>query len=421
MQKIVTVAVREFLETVKTKAFLLGAVIFPMFMAAMIFGTEKLARVGEKESLPTRKLAIVDYSGVIYAPLVKNIEAYNAENPNRPFAVEMVAPDQADRDQLRERVKSGDLYGYWRIPADAWKVPTSRQEPGEPCELGRKDSQLRAGRDLENMLNSAVVAVRFEKEGVDHLRIKMLEMPVAVKKVDVSTARESTGDEVVRLFTPFIFMLLLWMGTMGISNGLLTSLLEEKSSRVIEVLLSAISPMQLMAGKILGLACVGLLLLSIWGVVGYNGARQVKLEYLVTTTNLLYVLLYFVPGFLLSAAILAAVGSACNTLKDAQSMAFPVSIFMIVPMLMWFPISQNPHSALSMALSFIPPITPFIMVLRLCADPAIALWEVAATLGVLWLGVFAAIWVSAKIFRIGILMYGKPPSIKELVRWVRHT
>jgi len=131
--------------------------------------------------------------------------------------------------------------------------------------------------------------------------------------------------------------------------------------------------------------------------------------------------LYFVPGFLLISAILAAIGSACNELKDAQSMVFPLSLLTLIPMLFWFYIVESPNSVISLALSFVPPITPFIMILRICADPDTPAWQIAATLVVLWGSVLVAIWAAGKVFRVGVLMYGKPPSVRELLRWVRYS
>ena len=120
------------------------------------------------------------------------------------------------------------------------------------------------------------------------------------------------------------------------------------------------------------------------------------------------------------AALLAAVGSVCNTLKEAQSMSSPLTILNIVPMVLWFPLTQNPGSVLGVALSFIPPITPFVMILRICADPDTPLWQIVASLALLWLSVIAMVWAAGKVFRIGVLMYGKAPTLKELVRWVRY-
>lgn len=221
--------------------------------------------------------------------------------------------------------------------------------------------------------------------------------------------------------TPFVFMFLLYTGTFGISMGLLTSLIEEKSSRVIELLLAAVSPAELMAGKILGTALVGLVTLGVWGVVGLGAARAVQVGHVVTGAKLVYAALYFLPAFLFYAALLAGVGSACSTLKEAQNMVSPMTIMNIIPILCWFTLTQYPASALAVTLSFIPPVTPFVMVLRLCADPGVPVWQIVATLALLWLMVPLTIWLSAKVFRTGVLMYGKAPSLRELARWVRQS
>jgi ABC-2 type transport system permease protein len=269
-------------------------------------------------------------------------------------------------------------------------------------------------------VNDVVVEARFERADppVDRERIRRLQRKVDFRYVDVATGQETTGDEMTRFLAPFAFMFLLFMGTMTISHGLLTSVIEEKSSRVIEVLLSAVSPIELMAGKILGMVAVGGVLIVIWGGVGYGSAQTRDLDYLVTPYRLTYMVLYFIPGFLLTSAFLAAVGSACNSIKEAQSMAAPLTLLTIVPMMLWWAITQNPNSMLSIVLSYIPPITPFVMILRICADPEISLLEIVATLVLLWASVVGMIWVAGKIFRVGVLMYGKPPSPKEVFRWL---
>jgi len=161
-------------------------------------------------------------------------------------------------------------------------------------------------------------------------------------------------------------------------------------------------------------------LLGVWGGVGYGAAQARGMGYLVTTHQLAYLVLYFIPGFLLMSSFLAAIGSACNTIKEAQSMAAPLTIMTIVPMMLWWSITQEPMSVLAITLSYIPPLTPFVMILRICADPQLPMFEIVLSLVVLWASVIVMIWMSGKIFRVGVLMYGKPPSPKELIRWLRY-
>ncbi len=422
MSKIATIAFREFLETVRTKAFFLSVFLVPAVIMVFVFGADRIRRLTEKETVPLRRIALLDETGVVAEPLGEWIAEFNRQNPNRPFELEQ-RPPSADTDALPAEVLAGDLYAYLLIPADVLTVSVDAAAPaGTACVLGRKDQQLQAGQDLERMINKAVHVARFQAADppIDLAKVRLLQQKVALANVDVRSGEIGRDDMFVRLLTPFAFMFLLFMGTMQISYGLLTSLLEEKSSRVVEVLLSAVSPLQLMAGKIIGVVMVGVLLLTVWGAVGYFTADARGYGYLIPGRLLLLVGLYFVPGFLLISAFLGAIGSACNTLKEAQSMASPITIINIVPLVLWLPISQSPSSALAVALSYVPPITPFIMVLRVCADPDTPMWQLVTTQIVLWAAVIATVWAAGKIFRVGVLMYGKPPSLKELARWLRY-
>jgi len=416
MDKVLVVAVREFIETVKTKAFLIGSLLMPMLILALTYGSAWLAKTAEREKLPPRTIGVLDQTGVTFGALAARVREYNEAYPARPFVVENVPPGPDARESLRRRVDRGEIYAFLVIPREALAGQS-------PCELGRRDAQLSAGEAIERIVNDAIVAVRFAQAepAIDLARVKQLQQKVGLRTVDARTLEATgEGEDIARFMTPFAFMFLLFMGTLSISQGLLTSLIEEKSSRVIEVLLSAVSPLQLMAGKILGMVAVGVLLLVIWGVAGYASAEYRGMGHLVAPYRVLYLVLYFVPGFLFFAAFLAGVGSVCNTLKEAQGMAFPMTIFTMVPIFLWWRITDSPSSTLSLVLSFFPPTAPFVMILRICADPQTPLWHIVATLGLLWLTVIGMIWLAARVFRIGVLMYGKPPTPRELLHWVRY-
>ena len=414
MNKVMIVAAREFVETVRTRAFMLSSVFLPLVIVGLIFGAEKLQAYTEQSEIPPRKLALVDETGLLADRLAAAIAAFNEQNPNRKLELIPVAGDDATEETLAAAVENDTYYAYLRIGPDAIDGDSG-------VVLGRKDSQLQARRELTNLVRNVVVALRFERAdpAVDMQLVARIQRDVPFSLIDVGTGAETQGNEMARFMTPFAFMFLLFMGTFGISQGLLTSLIEEKSTRVIEVLLAAVSPLQLMAGKIVGMVGVGLLLLAIWGGLGYASARYQDMAYLVNSSTLVYAALYFLPAFLLFSGILGGIGAACNTLKEAQSMTFPVSIITIIPMMLWFQITENPASILSLVLSFIPPITPFVMILRICADPSTPLWQIILTQILLWASAVGAIWASAKIFRVGVLMYGKPPTPLELLRWIR--
>ncbi len=416
MDRIITVAKREFLATVRTKAFLLSVVMMPALVVGGIYGGEAVRQLSAGEEQPLRRLAVVDHTGRVFTSLVAQFEAHNAKYPNQSFELLPIDPSEADLGALGARIQTGELYGYLVLPATVLDV-----ESDDECALARKDNQLQLGQNIERLINAAVFAVRFEQANIVPEDVERLQARLTFRRLDAATGTTVSDNEVARLLTPFAFMFLLFMGTFGISQGLLTTVIEEKSSRVVEVLLSAVSSTQLMAGKILGMVCVGFLLMAVWGSVASLGARAYDLGDLVNGYRLTMALLYFVPGFLLMASLLAAIGSACNELKEAQSMVFPLSLITIVPMISWFHISEHPASMFSLVLSYIPPITPFVMILRICADPDTPMFQIVTTLGVLWVSVAVAMWAAGKVFRVGVLMYGKQPSPRELLRWVRHS
>lgn len=411
MRKVLTVAWREFLVTIRTKAFILSVIVMPALVVGGIFGTQWVQKLAESEQVPDRRIAIIDRSGAVHPELALMFAAWNQERPNQRFVAEVLPPD-SDVAAVRQRVVAGEFYACISLPADIITGDGA-------AELSRRDQQMQPSVRLQRMLNEAVAAVRMKSANIDPALVAHARREVVVNDIAPQTGEPRQSNMMARAMTPFAFMFLMFMGVFGISQGLLTSLIEEKSSRVIEVLLSAVSPMQLMSGKILGMSVVGFVLLIVWGTVGGLSAQKYNLGEFVTPYHLVMAGAYFIPGFLLMSALLAGIGSTCNELKDAQGMVFPLSIMSLIPMLFWFFIAEYPNAAFSVVLSFIPPITPLVMILRICTDPNTPLWQIAGTLALLWVFVLLAFWAAAKVFKIGVLMYGKPPTVRELARWVR--
>jgi ABC-2 type transport system permease protein len=205
------------------------------------------------------------------------------------------------------------------------------------------------------------------------------------------------------------------------SQMLVTSLIEEKSSRVIEVLLSAVSPLELMAGKILGLVAVGLTIAAVYVVAVTVIAGTTGLLVAPNPALLALFLAYYLLGFAMYSAVFAGVGAAFNTLKDAQAVMVPLSLLLVVPIMCWMPIFQHPNGTLAVALSLFPPTAPTVMVLRIAALPSPPWADIAGSLLLLGGSVPLIIWAAAKVFRTGVLLYGKPPKLAEILRWVRNS
>jgi len=238
--------------------------------------------------------------------------------------------------------------------------------------------------------------------------------PITMTK---SGEHKSMGE--LQMLIPVGFMILMMVSVMTTGQYLMTTVVEEKSSRVMEVLLSAVSPMQLMSGKIIGHMSVGVLIVGIYGGAGVVGLIVFALTQLVTPMMMVFLACYFLVAAITMASMMAAIGAAVNELREAQTLMTPVIMLTVLPWMIWFLIQRAPNSPLATGLSFVPIISPFVMVLRLGGSEPVPTWQhpVALLIGVITCAL--VLWAAAKIFRIGVLMYGKPPNFRTLIKWVR--
>jgi len=188
---------------------------------------------------------------------------------------------------------------------------------------------------------------------------------------------------------------------------------------VVEVLLSAVSPMQLMAGKIIGQMAVGLILMGLYAGMGIAAMVSFAFLGLVNPWLFLYLLIFFVIAYSVMGSLMAAIGASVNELREAQSLLTPLIMTMALPWLLWMPITRDPNSVFATVASFVPPVNSFVMLLRMTSTAPPPLWQVWLSILVGVASVYGAVWIAAKVFRVGLLMHGKPPDFKTLVRWVR--
>ena len=284
---------------------------------------------------------------------------------------------------------------------------------------------------IEGVLNGEVRRLGYLDRGVDTGKVEevqALRVPIASLNPKKAAGKEqvSLADR-LRQWSPVGFVYLLYVGIMVISQMLLNNTVEEKSNRIIEVLLSSVTPGELMFGKLIGIAAVGLTMIVTWilslvGVLAYHAGPEAELA-----TQLLQVLrnsnllpafaAYFFIGYTMFAGIFLAIGSVCNTLKDAQNMMGPVMMIMIVPLITMAFIPKDPHGTLAQIISWIPIYSPFAMMNRAAADPPQS--EVIGTFVMMIASTVLILWLSGRIFRMGILRTGQPPKLVELWRMVR--
>jgi ABC-2 type transport system permease protein len=336
-----------------------------------------------------------------------------------------VAPAEEPEARLREMVDDGELFAYFVIGPDPLSVDESHKYVSN--NLTDKDLQ----QWMQRLASAEIEARRFEHEHIDPEVARRIQRPLAFDEKRVSATGEESAVEkqdTLRQWAPVAFVYLLWVSIFTIAQLLLTNTIEEKSNRIVEVLLSSISPMELMVGKILGIAATGLTTIGSWIVCFLVFLKflprmldlPADLDLTVLVSDPIYLasfVAYFLLGFLFYASILVGLGSACNSIKEAQNLMAPVMILLMLPLLSMIPVSQDPNGKLAVVLSFIPPFTPFVMMNRAAGPPEP--WEYAVTSVLLVLSIAGAFWAAAKVFRVGVLMTGKPPRLGELWRWVR--
>lgn len=283
----------------------------------------------------------------------------------------------------------------------------------------RKKLDERVVGEIRDALRPVLIDARMQANGLDAVQIRALNELPWVRAVTVGEDGDSSAALAVAEILPIAFMMLMFIAIMTAGQMLVTTTVEEKSSRVVEVLLAAVSPTQLMAGKILGQLGVGLLMMSVYAGLGVLALLSFALTGLVEFWQLAVFALFFLIAFATFGALMAAAGAAVNELREAQSLMTPIVLMAVAPMILWMPIRSDPNSTLATVLSLTPPVSPFVMVMRISSNTPPPVWQIGLALLIGVLATMAAMWVAGKVFRVGLLMHGKPPSFGTLVRWVR--
>ena len=465
MSKIAAIAWREFTQTVMRKIFLLAVLGMPVLIIAIGVIAGVMMKTHQEPPL-VGTVAIVDPTGELSAAAQIEFDQEKIrrdEERQQREAVETAtealgsgsippgsigtsgAMPKAARGEviitierveeetdaalktLKQRVRDDELLAAAVIGPEVLDIPPDRGE--RPKFLLFVSEHLDSDHVslIEQRLGASVVRVRAQRTGKDPDEVlAMLKRPRADTKRLLEGEQEvdasATSRKLAQIIIPMAFMMLIWIGTLTSSQHLLMTTIEEKSNRVMEVLLSAVSPLQLMTGKILGHGGVGLLIVLIYSSVGI--AALIALErftQFITTMDLVYLAIFYFMAYFMIASIMAAVGSAVSEIREANTLVTPVMMLLMVPWMLWMPITQSPNGMVATVCSFIPPMSPFAMILRHVAEEDIPTWQYPVSIIWGYICVLGMIWFAAKIFRVGVLMYGKPPSLLQLIKWARYS
>jgi ABC-2 type transport system permease protein len=414
LNKIIAVTKWEFIEKVKSKGFIISLILMPILMVALGVLPSLLA---SREDEKSKDFGLYDMSNLVGEQLKTELMTKYLISGNQP----------------NYNVTLYDSYSFGNIDSLRKSADKLCLNSAFECYIVLYDDILETGncefrgtnvsniRDVERVRASIknVISVNvLQKKGIETDILNELNKPINLESIKVTESGEGKkSDFLMTFFTSYIFIILLMLLIMLTGQMLIRSMIEEKSNRIVEILVSSCSPQELMAGKIFGLSFLGLVQVALWVFIGICASISFNLD-VVTLDNLLLILIYFVLGYLLYAAIFVSIGSVCSTEQEAQQLTGYVSILLVIPMVLAISVVQNPNSLLIQVLTYIPLLTPTFMIMRI---PVVVpqWWEIVTNILLLVLSVWLLIWIAGKIFRTGILVYGKRPSIKELLRWIR--
>jgi ABC-2 type transport system permease protein len=414
MNKALVVAKWEYLEKIKSKAFLIGLFVTPMIMVGMGVLPGLLATTADEE---TKVIGVVDMNGEFLAPLAERLQEFKLPNGGPNYLVQTIALGRnADIDEAIEsanaKVLRDEIEGYCIINAEPL-VDTLIEYRSKHV------GDFRIANRIEDAVKSIIREKKLTELGLDPLLMTRLRVPIEVKTVKLSkTGEKEKGDFMTVFFSAYVFLMMLFFLILTSGQLLVRSMIEEKSNRIVEILVSSVSPTDLMVGKVLGLSGLGFTQIGFWGLIGLALSLQFSVT-LIPLAQALLLLMYFVLGYLFYSAIFIGVGSPLNTEQEAQQITSYLVLIVVLPIALALPAIQNPGATWIKVLSYIPFLTPTMMTLRIPIQVPSA-WEILITILLMIASTYVAMFAAGRIFRIAILSTGKRPSVKEILRWARH-
>lgn len=434
MNKIGLIIKREYLNRVSKKSFLLITFLTPFLFAALVFVPLRLSTIKGDQ---VRTVAIIDATGQ-YAPLFEDTDNYH------------FIQSQQNLEEYRNAADKG-VFAILNITGDLL------QSPDKATLYSEKQIPL----ELQSIINSTLTRY-LENQKLESFNIPNIREIIQESKIDfnVTTIKwgedgsEKTSSAAIASMVGMVLTFIVFFFIMTYGAMVMQGVMEEKTNRIIEVMISSVRPFELMMGKIIGLGLVGLTQLFLWGIITtgliaisqfmlFHGstealslgttaintplgtgvptgpvAEALQVFQTINFTEIgICFLFYFVGGYILYAALFSAIGSAVDSQEDTQQFMTPMMLIMLFSFYAGVYSMQNPDGPLAFWCSIIPFTSPIVMMIRLPFD--LPVWEILVSIVLLYVTAFAVIWFSAKIYRIGILMYGKKPSLKEIIKWVR--
>jgi ABC-2 type transport system permease protein len=414
MHEVMLIARREYLERVRSRAFLMMTILFPMFIGLMIGGSIFAGKL----SSGMKEIAIASNNPVLAREVAAEVESGRGKPP------EVVTPaSDAQRTDLNQRVESKALDGYlWleqRADATSPKVSFVSRSAGNLFSLGGMQSAIDRGIERAELL----------RHGATSAEVAATSRHPDIETMQIRNGQLIPSNSLKSFFGAYAMMFLIYFTVVFYGMNVARSVVEEKTSRIFEVLLSTVQPQSLMAGKLLGVGAAGLTQMAIWfvliaGIMGTSASTAIAQGGLgafgIHPQQIFFLLAYFLLGFFFYSAIAAAVGASVSSEQEIQQFSIVIVAPLTVGMVMISYIVSNPTALPVVLLSLFPPCAPIVMFLRMSSQMPPA-WQIALSMLLMMVFIWGAIWFASRIYRVGILMYGKRATLPEILRWMRYS
>jgi ABC-2 type transport system permease protein len=448
LNRVGLVAARDYRATITSRGFLIGLLVMPVLLVIFVVVIPRVLTSHSPQVVG--EVMVIDPTGKVAAQLQQTVTPTDIELRRSMEIGQNPAAPQA-RSTTRSTASVGPTIpkvSLVPLPGDAdvsthktWLIQPRDATPQHLAILvvrpdavvRRPDSAAYGNFDLytsariddntettlRDSIRAALIAARLRSIGQDPASIATAQQVTQPESVVVSAAGERSGSRGVARFLPLACGVLIFIGVIMGGQALMTSTVEEKSNRVIEVLLAAVSPLELMLGKLLGQLGLGLTLTAVYVAMSVFSLAQYSLAGLLDPMLIVYVFTFYIVTFLVFGSLMLIIGSAVNQMAEAQSFMGPLTILLVGSYSLTPIIGQAPNSSFSVAMSFIPPVNTFAMIARVASSAPPPAWEVWTTLLISCVTSALVVWFAAKVFKIALLMHGKPPSIATLFQWAR--
>jgi ABC-2 type transport system permease protein len=446
MNKVLTVAAREYKAAVQTKAFIASLALMPLLMVGSI-GLQLLMKRAEDRS--TKTFAVVDRTPgrQVAATLEAAVKRYNeveafdretGEQTRPKFELVFVEPSADDpaavgqqRLDLSRRQQAEEFRGFLDVGPGVYDLgPATPGGPPDPRRELRfqtdKTGENAFHRWAERAVNEAIQQRRFADKGVSRELVQSIQQPVPMRLKGLTRQDPATGEivdapdetRVVNLLLPMGLMMLMFMLVLVGATPAMQGVVEEKQQRIAEVLLGSLTPFQLMLGKLLGVVGVALTVAAVYLGGGYAVLARYGYTEVLSGPVLAWFAVYLVLAVLVYGSLFMAIGAAAGDIKETQSLVTPVMVLISLPMLTVGAVIRDPNGPVAVAGSFFPFATPMLMIARIAVPPGVPPWQPVVGAALVLATALACVWAAGRIFRVGLLMQGKGVRLADLARWV---